>query len=179
MSLPTAPAAGAPRLYVFFGKSCAGKSYVAGFMAAHLKLSFLEGDAFLTAAMKHCIDSGQPFTDDVRDEYYRELGSIVRAHLASHAGVVVAHAFFRRRHRELFRALFPGVRFVFVDAPERHIEHRATHRRQHAVTQAGYVAKINTMFEAPHDEAVVVYENIHEHVDCAGLTSALAQYPPR
>lgn len=153
------------RLWVFFGKSCAGKSYVASAFAHHLGATMIEGDAYLTEAMKQSLRNEQPFTDAMRSEYYAELATVTRGLLPEGRGVL-AQAFFKRTHRDAFRAAFPGAIFVHVAASDALIHARATSRRNHLVRSAQYPAAINALFELPPDEPVITYLNVSPHVDC-------------
>lgn len=154
-----------PDIYIFFGKSCAGKSYVAQKFSEHLGLPFVEGDTFATSAMERCIELNEPFTDEIRDEYYNILIEGIHRYIEHSDGLVLAQALFKSKHRNLLRKEFPTAKFIWIDTPQKLLFKQANNRLGHFIATK-YVFMINALFEEPNeDEQYIRYVNDHVEVD--------------
>lgn len=136
------------RLIVFFGKTGAGKNYVAEVFAKEFGFYFYDADLDLTAEMKEAIAVGLVFTDAMRDRYFEVIIEKIQELFGSHTQIVLAQGLFKNKQRRELLKAFPFAEFIWVDAADHFIERRIVERNSSVTLE--YARKINHIFEEPN-----------------------------
>lgn len=143
------------QLWIFFGQSGAGKSFVARVCAEELGFESYDGDRDLTPEMHRALREQRVFTPEMRAEFTTVLSRSIRercidlAHRnACTPGLAVAQGLFKARDRAQLQQSFPHARLIWVRAPAALIEARLSQRTGHLASTA-YAQLVNGGFEPP------------------------------
>jgi gluconokinase len=136
-----------PQILFFFGLAGAGKTYCGNLISARLGYHCYDLDADCTPGMRQAIAEGAPFTDEMRDEFFAIVSQRIGELKALYPKLLVMQAAYKERHRDLVEAQHPGLRLVWVDAPDELIARRL-HARGDAVS-AQYATRIRANFQTP------------------------------
>ncbi len=142
---------------VVMGVAGAGKSTVAAALAADLALPFIEGDALHTPGNRAKMAAGQPLSDEDRRPWLAACSAALAG------GGVMACSALKMAYRE---ALGPGVRFIWLSAPEPVLRARLEARDDHFFPVALLASQLETL-EPPGPEAL--------HLDGTRPLAALVQ----
>ena len=108
-----------------------GKSEVGHQLAAALKVRFLEGDDYHSAANVAKMAAGTPLHDADRAGWLLRLQGEIAAARAGGQGLVLACSALKRRYRDLLRAADPALRFAHLAGARELIAHRMQARPEH------------------------------------------------
>ncbi|MEI9939032.1 MAG: AAA family ATPase [Pseudomonadota bacterium] len=143
------------RVWIFFGQSGAGKSFVGRVCAEELGFQHYDGDRDLTPEMLGALREHRVFTEDMRTEFVAVLSRGIHERVTQNAqsprpnpGLAVSQGLFKTRARDQLRRDFPNARLVWVRASEELLETRLQQRRGHAASNA-YARFVNGGFEEP------------------------------
>ena len=136
-----------PPLLFFFGLAGSGKTFCGNLISARLGYHCYDLDADCTPAMRAAISEGQPFTDEMRDEFFTIVSGRIRELRETHQKVLVMQAAYKERHRAFVASEHPGVALVWVDAPDELITQRLQARGD--AVSAEYATKIRANFQPP------------------------------
>ncbi len=143
--------------FYLFGMPAAGKNFVGRVLAEEFDYTFYDGDVDLTQEMIDAIREERPFTDAMRDRFYRSLVDRIAALRVAHWRLAFGQATFKERHRALMHEAFPDVIFMWVEAdPE--VRRRRLARGGNPVTIT-YAERIDSLFEPPRHPHVVIRNN--------------------
>jgi gluconate kinase len=176
--MPEPATTAAVQLLFLFGKSGAGKSFVARICAEELGFQAYEGDQDLTPEMQEAIAEQRPFTPEMRSRFAVVLGERVAAACAElamdHPGIAVSQGLFKEQQRSGLARRFPSASWIWVRAEDETLHARLAKRAGHAAS-ASYAERINVGFEPPtlahdvidndHDRANVV-QQLRRLLDC-------------
>jgi len=150
------------QLWIFFGQSGAGKSYVGRVCADELGFEQYDGDRDLTPEMQRAVREYRMFTPEMRAEFAALLSRGIRQRClelarsqSSRPGLAVCQGLFKMRDRNQLQLDFPKARLVWVRASEELIEARLQRRVGHIASNA-YARLVNAGFEAPAPGSVVL-----------------------
>jgi gluconate kinase len=142
-------------LWVFFGQSGAGKSFVARICAEEFGFEQYDGDRDLTAEMLLAVRESRLFTTEMRATFVAVLSRGIRERRTeavqgqrSSRGLAVCQGLFKIRDRNQLQANFPRARLVWVRASEELIETRLRQRAGH-IASSEYARLVNGGFEPP------------------------------
>lgn len=124
------------RAIVVMGVSGSGKSTVGIALAQHLQLAYLDGDDLHSSHNVDKMRRGQPLTDEDRVPWLAAVSAALGDAIKFPAGVVVACSALKIAYRDRIREHVPGLRFVFLDAPQALIEQRLRLRQHHFMPQS-------------------------------------------
>ncbi len=116
------------QLVVIFGLPGAGKTYVANILKNHFGFYFYDGDKNLSYDMKYAIKMKIPFTDLMRDSFFKRLNESVNRLINRYTKVVVAQTFIKEKYRTNFLHQFPNAQFILVTADDQIREERLMQR---------------------------------------------------
>jgi gluconokinase len=134
--------------YIFlFGVAGVGKTYSGEAVSERLGLVSYDLDQDMTPAMRAAIAQGEPFTDEIRDEFFDVVCQRISELKAKHPQCVFMQGAYRQKHRDCVTRNHPDVVFVLVDAPEDLILQRL-HGRGNKVSRE-YAATLRASFESP------------------------------
>lgn len=120
-----------PPVLVVMGVSGAGKSTIAGAVAARLGWTFLEGDELHPAANVAKMKSGRPLDDADRAPWLAAIAAwIDRQAQAGHPAIVACSAL-KRRYRQVLTNGRPFVRVVYAEGDRELIRSRLEARKGH------------------------------------------------
>lgn len=112
------------------GVSGAGKSSVGAALADALGAAFLDGDDYHPQANVDHMAAGHPLTDAMRWPWLDQLAVAVQT--ARGGGpVVFACSALKRSYRDHLRAAIPGLRVVYLNAPQSLVGDRLAARQGH------------------------------------------------
>jgi len=134
-------------LVIFFGKTGAGKDYIARLFAEAFDYYVYDGDRDLPDDMRAAVAEGRTFTDAMRDRYAGIIRERIAGLLTIYPRVAVTQGLFKNRQRHALLKSFPFARFVWVDAEDGTIEKRVKARRSDVTLD--YARRINPLFEIP------------------------------
>ncbi|SHH56752.1 gluconokinase [Massilia sp. CF038] len=117
--------------FVVMGVSGCGKTAVGSSLAGALKLPFVEGDQFHSAANVARMAAGIPLTDPDRAAWLAALQGELHRVTAGGSGVVLSCSSLKRRYRDILRAAVPGLYFIHLAGPRELIAARMRARRGH------------------------------------------------
>ena len=143
--------------FYLFGLPAAGKNFVGRILAEEFDYTFYDGDVDLTQEMIDAIREERPFTNAMRDRFYRSLIDRIAALRVAHSRLAFGQATFKERHRVLMHEAFPDVIFVLVEADPA-VRRRRLARGGNPVTVA-YAERIDSLFEPPRQPHVVIRNN--------------------
>lgn len=142
-------------LWIFFGQSGAGKSFVGRVCAEELGFEQYDGDRDLTPEMRGALREHRVFTAEMRAEFTLVLCRGIRERWRELArsdrripGLAVCQGLFKRRDRDQLQRAHPDARLVWVRAPDALIEARLQQRAGHLASSA-YARLVNSGFEPP------------------------------
>lgn len=130
-----------------FGVAGAGKNWVAERLSARFGYHFYDADLDLTPAMRRAIERRELFTDEMRAEFFSLVADRIAVLRRVHPKLLVAQAAYRETSREFLRQRIPGLKLVWVCAPDRLILERLQLRDQGISPE--YAAQIYRNFEPP------------------------------
>ncbi len=136
-----------PALVFFFGLAGAGKTYCGNLVSAQLGYHCYDLDTDCTPEMRAAIAAGTPFTEQMRDDFFAIVTQRISDLKQKHPKLLVMQAAYKARHRALVVSHHPGLRMVWVDAPDELITDRLQARGD--AVSAQYASRIRANFEAP------------------------------
>jgi len=147
-----------PSLIFLFGLAGAGKNFCADAVAEALGYKIYDLDIDLTPAMRTAITEQRPFTDQMRDEFFEEVCTILSALKRKHPKLIVTQGAYKERHRALVSLEHPEVNFIWIDAPTEIILQRLTARGD--TVSPEYATAIARNFEPPTNGLKVINDDI-------------------
>ncbi|MET0790305.1 MAG: hypothetical protein ABW061_02175, partial [Polyangiaceae bacterium] len=142
-------------LWIFFGQSGAGKSFVGRVCAEEFGFEQYEGDRDLTPEMLEALREQRVFTQQMRSEFTAVLSRGIRERRfeltqsdALHPGIAVSQGLFKARDRAQLQLDYPDARLIWVRAPESLIAARLQQRTGHIASNT-YAQLVNSGFEPP------------------------------
>jgi len=136
-----------PALVFFFGLAGAGKTYCGNLVSAKLGYHCYDLDTDCTPEMRAAIAAGNPFTEQMRDDFFSIVTRRISDLKQQHPKLLVMQAAYRERHRAMVVSHHPGLKMVWVDAPDELITQRLQARGD--AVSAQYASRIRVNFEAP------------------------------
>ncbi len=165
-----------PLLIYLFGLPAAGKNYVGRVLEESFGFIFYDGDLDLTPEMRDAVREERPFTEGMRDRFYRLLvGRVTELH-TQHPRLAFGQATFKEHHRELMREAFPDVVFVLVEA-EAEVRAERLARGGNPVT-VEYARLIDGLFERPQHPHFIITNNEGREDVVRQLAALLAWLSP-
>ena len=142
-------------LWIFFGQSGAGKTFVMRACAEEFGFEPYDGDRDLTPEMQRALREHRIFTPQMRAQFSTVLSRGIRERWlalaqsqSERAGLAVSQGLFKAHDRAQLQGDFPEARLVWVRAPEDCIEARLRQRTGHVASSA-YARLVNGGFEPP------------------------------
>ena len=143
------------QLWIFFGQSGAGKSFVGRVCAEEFGFEQYDGDRDLTPEMQRALREQRVFTPEMRAQFtlvlsrgIRERWSELSRSQTPAPGLAVCQGLFKLRDRAELQRAHPNARLIWVRASEALIEARLQQRTGHVASSA-YARLVNTGFEPP------------------------------
>lgn len=142
-------------LWIFFGQSGAGKSFVGRVCAEEFGFEAYDGDRDLTPEMRRAVREHRVFTAEMRAAFTTVLSCKIRERLLEIAGaqnpspgLAVSQGLFKIRDRNQLQGDLPNARLFWVRASAELIEARLQTRTDHVASSA-YARLVNSGFEPP------------------------------
>ncbi len=135
------------------GVSGCGKSEVGKALAAALRVPFLEGDAFHSAANVAKMAAGIALDDIDRADWLLRLQAEIAAARARGDGLVLSCSALKRRYRDLLRAADPQLRFAHLAGPRELIAGRMRARGNHYMPTSLLDSQLRDLEPPGADEA--------------------------
>ncbi len=145
------------RVLIFFGKTGAGKNYVARVFEREFGYYWYDADIDLTQEMVHAIKHKLGFTAEMRARYFDIVKLRMKALLPTKKKIVVTQGLFKNLNRHELMEEFPTAQWIWVDAEQNIIEERIF-KRNNIVTPE-YARKINAYFEEPDFHCYKILNN--------------------
>ncbi|MDH7943946.1 AAA family ATPase [Pseudohongiella sp. SYSU M77423] len=145
-----------PTVWFLFGLSGSGKSFAGDVLSRHYGWPVYHADDDITSAMREALNTAQPFTDAMRDEFFAVLLQTIRQRVSREPDkpLIVTQGAYKQRHRDWLQARLPQTRFVWVKSDPQLIVDRLRSRRD-GISVASATALTND-FEAPGPTAEVL-----------------------
>jgi len=142
-------------IWIFFGQSGVGKSFVGRVCAEEFGFEQYDGDRDLTPEMLRALREYRVFTPGMRAEFAAVLSRGIRERCLAltrsqeiRPGLALCQGLFKRHDRNQLELDFPQARLVWVRASEELIEARLLRRVDHVASNA-YARLVNHGFEPP------------------------------
>ncbi len=138
----------APYTTIFlYGLAGSGKTYVGDLLAKQTGVYHYHADDDITEEMKQALAECRPFTNAMRDDYFRQLIVKIQQLQQQHSGLIISQAAYKQRHRDWLTQQVDGLLLVQVVSDDQVIEQRLKARQQGA--SAASVAALKQDFESP------------------------------
>lgn len=147
-----------PPVILVMGVAGAGKSAVAGQLAATLGLALVEGDSFHPAANVAKMARGEALTDADRAGWLQAIRRRIEELVAQGRGAVVACSALKRAYRRSLLAALPGARIVCLSGSFRLLEERIRQRRGHFMPASLLRSQFDTLEAPDPDEHALVID---------------------
>ncbi|HNO61531.1 MAG TPA: gluconokinase [Plasticicumulans sp.] len=143
---------------VIMGVCGAGKSLIAGRLAAALGLPHIEGDAFHTCANIARMSAGVPLTDAERVEWLDQLAGQLGAAALAGSGAVLSCSALKQCYRERLRRGCEGygLQFVYLRGSREQLAERLAHRHGHFMPVTLLDSQLADLEEPLPDERSIV-----------------------
>jgi gluconate kinase len=136
----------------------AGKTYLGQLLANYWSCPYWDGDNALTQEMRTAVHEEKPFSEEMtRTLSNRMIDSMTNLSL-SHKTFVVSQAMLLETDRELFKQLFPDIRFVYIHCDKDTMLQRIASRAN--FVSVSYCEKLLTVFQ-PYEQAALQYPSVN------------------
>lgn len=135
------------KLWILFGPSGVGKSYVGQLIKDQFGFYFYEADEDLTAEILEAINHQLLFTDPMRWDFYEIVCSKIASLQKHYANVVVSQALIKEMNRIQIHKHFPEAKFIQIQANQEIMLQRILARKNEVNLE--YAKKIAEAFEQP------------------------------
>lgn len=107
-------------VYVLFGKTGVGKTYIGEFIAEQYDLPHIDGDKFITKEMQYCLEEDEQMTVEMIDAYVNNLIRIIEDFKRQNIGtdLIFTQALYLNKHREQILAEISDSVMVHITVPE-------------------------------------------------------------
>lgn len=146
------------RILVVMGVCGAGKSAVAGRLAARLGRVLIEADDFHSDEARAKMSRGEPLDDAWRLPWLDRIGEAARARLGQGEKVVIACSALRRLYRDRLRGYLPTARFIHLAGDRDLIARRLDRREDHFVGRPLLDSQLAILEPLATDEAGMVLD---------------------
>ena len=143
---------------VVMGVCGAGKSAVAGRLAARLGDALIEADDYHSDDARARMARGEPLNDAWRLPWLDRVGEAARARMAYGESVVVACSALRRLYRDRLRLYLPAVRFIHLTGTRDLIAERLDRREDHFVGRKLLDSQLEILEPLASDETGMVLD---------------------
>lgn len=135
-------------IYIFFGQSGAGKSFLANQLQENNGFLHFDGDQILSPKMINFITQGKVFTQSMVDEYTELLKQKIRFfYETSNGTVIISQGLYRNKNRLEILKEFPNIQFFLITADAEKCYERIQGRTNGITVE--YAQKISPLFEPP------------------------------
>jgi gluconate kinase len=146
------------KIYFFFGRSGAGKSFLGNYLQEKYQFTHFDGDSILTKKMRELIIEEEKFTQEMVDEYNQNLiENIQQLYLTSNKNVVISQGLYRNKNRLEIHQQFPDIQWILIHADAPLCAERVAQRKNHVT--AMYANKISHLFEPPQGFSYATFNN--------------------
>lgn len=143
---------------VVMGVCGAGKSAVAGQLAARLGFVLIEADDYHSDHARARMARGEPLNDAWRLPWLDRVGEAARMRIAHGEDVVVACSALRRLYRDRLRLFLPAARFIHLTGDRDLIAQRLDNREDHFVGRTLLDSQLEILEPLASDEAGLVLD---------------------
>ncbi|MBD3671804.1 MAG: AAA family ATPase [Gammaproteobacteria bacterium] len=140
-----------------FGLAGSGKNYVADIISRRTDYHHYDADNDITDEMREALEQGRPFTDAIRDRYFKFLADRILDYGQQYPRLLVTQAVYRRRHRKYLLDRIPNLLFVYIQADESVISKRLSTRKEGIDLSTASVLRAD--FETPDVSMHVITNN--------------------
>lgn len=117
-------------IYFIMGVSGCGKSTIGNLLADNLNIPFYDGDDYHSELNVKKMASGQPLTDNDRQEWLRSLNELAKSH--SQKGAVIGCSALKESYRRILDADLKGnCKWIYLDGSFEAIMNRLRKRKGH------------------------------------------------
>lgn len=103
-------------IFILYGPPGSGKNFVAEWLVRDYGFYFYDADMDLTDDMKQCLFEKHPFTQVMRDNFFKIVIKKMRKLIKIYPNLVMAQAISRERNRAQLSKAFSAAKFVHIDA---------------------------------------------------------------
>lgn len=144
-------------LVILFGLSGAGKNFVANVFKSQFNVFHWDADELLTQDMLSCIRNHEPFTQEMRDNYFKLVLKKIDKLCLEHEHLVVTQAFYKDKNRKIILSKHPDSLFIHISVKAEVLEQRL--RERNNLVDNEYAQQISSSFEPPTHPHVVLDNN--------------------
>lgn len=144
----------APAIIFLYGLAGSGKSYIGDLIARHTGWHVYHADDDITEAMRQALQEKRPFTDAMRDEFFKLLIGKIRKLSQQHNHLIVTQAVYKQKHRNQLQQQIPGLELIWIKADDDIIASRLQSR--HHGIKLESAAALRKDFEIPNENCKVI-----------------------
>ena len=143
-----------------FGLPGVGKTYIGRLMEQESGAYYWDGDEALTEEMKLAVRHEQPFTRQMTTELSSTIINKIKELKKNNPFIIVSQAMLRESDRQLFRAEFDDLRFIYVRCEQEQTSLRIAQRDDFVTVS--YFNRLIIAFE-PHRKDAESYPTIDNY----------------
>lgn len=137
----------APSTLLLFGLAGSGKSFVGDLIAELAGWHVYHADDDLTPAMLDALNKQQPFTQQMRDDYFAYIVENIKSLQKKHPRLVITQGTYKQTHRDYLLASLTDIELICIESSAELITQRLQTRQQ-GISLASATA-LQQDFEAP------------------------------
>jgi gluconokinase len=141
---------------IIMGVTGAGKTTIGSSLAETIGWRFVDSDTLHPAANVEKMRAGISLTESDRAPWLASVHALVGRAIERREPLIVACSALARRYRIAIAGDLRGVRFVYLNVPERIATARTAHREGHFAPPAIVAGQFAALEEPAPDEAVIV-----------------------
>ncbi|WP_305461118.1 adenylyl-sulfate kinase [Photobacterium leiognathi] len=145
----------APSVLFLFGLSGAGKSFVGDVIGDHDDWFVYHADDDLTDEMLEVIRANQPFTEEMRDNFFERISKKVNQFRSQYSRVVVTQGAYKKKHRDYLRQTINDIELIYVTATDSLIHQRLEYRINGISNKSAEAIK--HIFEVPDSSVKTIF----------------------
>ncbi len=138
-------------IYVLFGKSGSGKSYVGEWLQQTYGFLHFDADSLLTPEMRNFIKHEKNFTQEMVDDFTEQLIKKIRVlRQDQNSPIVISQALYRTKNRKQLQNRYPDLTFILINASDNTCLQRVRDR-ENSITE-DYAKMMLPYFQYPDSE---------------------------
>jgi gluconokinase len=117
-----------PNIFILMGVAASGKTTLGKALAETTQGIFYDGDDFHSLANREKMAAGMALTDDDRKDWLEAIAELILERSKMPTPTFIACSALKETYRDILRAAYPALAFVFLKADPETLRQRITQR---------------------------------------------------